>query len=44
MKTRILAIALDMGRTDFSAAQARGFVSIMTVRREGVCPLNELSS
>lgn len=44
MKTSMLAMALDMGRTDFRAAHARGFVSIMTVNSDGVCPLKELSS
>lgn len=44
MKTSMLAMALDMGRTDFRAAHARGFVSMITVNSDGVCPLKELSS
>ena len=44
MKTRILAIAVEIGSVDFSAAQARGFVSITTVSSEGVWPWYALMS
>lgn len=35
MKTRMLAIALEMGRVSERRAQARGLVSSTMVRREG---------
>jgi hypothetical protein len=35
MKTRMLATALESGRESSRRAQACGFVSIITVRRDG---------
>lgn len=35
MKTRMFATALDSGRESSRAAQACGFVSMTTVRRDG---------
>jgi len=35
MKRRILARACESGRDDWRASQAKGFVSRITMRREG---------
>jgi len=37
MKTRRLAMALDIGSTESIKAHAAGFVSRMIVRRDGLC-------
>ena len=44
INTKMLAIAFDIGNWSWIAAQARGFVSMTTVRREGVWLVKPLSS